>query len=118
MSLSAIVAGLMIQSGAFDTLTVNGFGDIGVKKLNTAERDAIYKDFNDQKDEGGNIPISAFILKNTLIDLKTGDLALLDISLEDLAKLPPSITDEYAEKTYYLNGFARKKSDAEKDIKN
>lgn len=117
-SIAAALMALAIQNGAFETMNITGLGDVGVKKLTTGERDQVYKDWSDAKEAGKKLPISAFILKATLVDPSTGDLALSDVSVSELAMLPPSVTDDFAEKTYHLNGFSRKKDDADKDLKN
>ncbi|MDF2418031.1 hypothetical protein GWP85_11010 [Acinetobacter beijerinckii] len=107
--------GLVVAENSFEKVTVEGLGDIGVKLLTAGDRSKIYAENQDKKD----IPLYAVVMKETIVDPETGELALADVTLEQLARLSPSVVDDFAEKTFHLNGFTKRdKAKGEQDLKN
>ena len=114
-SIATTLVGLCIAQNAFEKVTVDGLGNIGVKLLTAGDRSKLYEDNKDLK----GVPFYAVVMKATVVDPETNELALNDVSLEQLERLPPYIVDEFVEKTFHLNGFIkREKEQAEEDLKN
>lgn len=113
-SIANALVGLLVAENSFEKISVDGLGDIGIKLLTAGERSQLYADNKDKTD----IPLYAVVMKETVIDPETGELALAEVSLEDLARLRPSVVDDFVEKTFHLNGFAkREKQQGEEDLK-
>lgn len=108
------LVGLMVAEGAFEKVCVEGLGDIGIKLLTAGDRSKLYQDNKDIK----HIPFYAVVMKETIVDPETGELALLEMSLEDLSRISPSVVDDFVEKTFHLNGFAKREKQGEEDLKN
>jgi len=114
-SIANALVGLMVTENSFEKVTIDGLGDIGVKLLTAGERSKIYLDNKEEKE----VPFYAVVLKETVVNPETGELALNEVSYEDLARLRPTVVDDFVEKTFHLNGFAkREKQQAEEDLKN
>ena len=114
-AIATALMGLLIAENSFEKVTVDGLGDIGVKLLTAGDRSKLYADKKKKKD----IPLYAVVMKETVVDPETGELALADVSLDQLARLSPSVVDDFVEKTFHLNGFIkREKEQAEEDLKN
>ncbi len=114
-AIATALMGLLIAENSFEKVTVDGLGDIGVKLLTAGDRSKLYEDNKDLK----GVPFYAVVMKATVVDPETNELALNDVSLEQLERLPPYIVDEFVEKTFHLNGFVkREKEQANEDLKN
>lgn len=114
-SIATALLGLIVAEGSFEKVNIDGLGNIGVKLLTAGERSQLYQDNKDLKD----IPLYAVVMKETIVDPITGELALSDVRLEDLINLSPSVVDDFVQKTFHLNGFAkREKQQGEEDLKN
>ena len=112
--IATALVGLLVAENSFEKVTVEGLGDIGVKLLTAGDRSKIYADNQDK-----NIPLYAVVMKETIVDPETGELALADVTLEQLARLSPSVVDDFAEKTFHINGFAKRdKAKGKEDLKN
>ncbi|MGY5392759.1 hypothetical protein [Acinetobacter sp. NigerLNRRAM0016] len=118
MSKNAIATALLsvlVPENAIEKLNVEGLGDIGIKLFTAGERSELYTANKDLK----GVPFYAVVMKATVVDPETGELALNDLSFDDLARLPPTVMDDFVAKTFHLNGFVkREKSQAEEDLKN
>lgn len=118
MTKSAIAATLLraiVPENAVEPINVEGMGDIGIKLLTAGERSKIYTDNKDLKD----VPFFTVVMKETVVDPETGELALTDFTHQELARLRPDVVDEFIEKAFYLNGFAKRgKEQAQEDLKN
>ena len=114
-SIANALVGLLVAENSFEKISVDGLGDIGIKLLTAGERSQLYADNKDKTD----IPLYAVVMKETVIDPETGELALDEVSLEQLVRLPPNVVDDFIEKAFHLNGFIkREKQQAEEDLKN
>lgn len=118
MTKSAIAAALLsaiVPENAVELINVEGMGDIGIKLLTAGERSKIYTDNKDLK----GVPFFTVVMKETVVDPATGELALTDCTHQELARLRPTVVDEFIEKAFYLNGFAKRgKEQAQEDLKN
>nr|WP_314369162.1 hypothetical protein [uncultured Acinetobacter sp.] len=113
-SIATALLGLIVAEGSFEKVNIEGLGDIGVKLLTAGERSQLYQDNKDK-----DIPLYAVVMKETIVDPLTGELALSDVRLEDLINLSPSVVDDFVQKAFHLNGFAkREKQQGEEDLKN
>ena len=115
-SVATALLGLLVAENAFEKVTVVGLGDIGIKLLTAGERSAIYAN---NKDLPENTPFYTVVMKETVVDPETGELALASVSIEDLKRLPPDVVDDFVAKTQHLNGFFKSnKEHADADLKN
>jgi hypothetical protein len=118
MPKSAIATALLsvlVPENAIKKETIEGMGNIGVKLFTAGERSKLYTDNKDLK----GVPFFAVVMKATVVDPESGELALTDLSYDELARLPPTVVDDFVEKTFHLNGFAKRdKEQAQEDLKN
>ena len=114
-AIATALLSVLVPENAIKPITVEGLGKIGIKLLTAGERSVIYKDNKDLKD----IPFFTVVMKETIVDPATGKLALEDLTHQELARLPPDVVDDFVEKAFFLNGFAKRgKEQAEEDLKN
>ncbi|MDR7654533.1 hypothetical protein [Acinetobacter junii] len=114
-SIATALVGLIVAENSFEKVNVEGLGNIGVKLLTAGDRSKIYENNKDLKD----IPFFAVVMKETVVDPESGELALTEVSLEKLARLSPVVVDDFVLKTFHLNGFAkREKEKGQEDLKN
>lgn len=115
-TVATALLGLLVAENAFEKVNVAGLGDIGIKLLTAGERSAIYAN---NKDLPEDTPFYTVVMKETVVDPETGELALSAVAIEDLKRLPPDVVDDFVAKTQHLNGFFKSdKKQADADLKN
>jgi len=115
-SIATTLLGMLIAENAFEKVEVEGLGEVGIKLLTAGERSDIYTKTKDIPEE---TPFYTIVMKETVVDPVTGELALKEVAIEQLARLPPSVVDDFIEKTKHLNGFFKSsKENADTDLKN
>ncbi|MHA3061180.1 hypothetical protein ACX1NY_11225 [Acinetobacter sp. ANC 4631] len=75
---------------------IEGLGEVGIKKLSLAERDAWLNAADDS---------TAILIQGTVCDPETGELTLKSLTKEQIKGIPAPIADELVKKIYKHNGI-------------